>query len=112
MIPMGLSVCPAAIVAAPVEIVWGLLDNPERLDEWADGRVERVEPEGPTTPGQKFYIKTSAFGKSWHVAFAVEEVIPDEHILQMNVALPLGMTLHERLMCTPIDATSCRVQYG
>ncbi len=109
---MGLSVCPIAIVAAPVETVWALLDNPTRLDEWVDGRIEWIVPEGPTTPGQKFCIKSNALGRSWRVIFTVKEVILDRHTLQMDVVLPLGMALQERLICTHIDATSCRVQYG
>jgi hypothetical protein len=35
---MGLSVCPAAIVAVPIEVVWDLL-RPARLSEWADGNA-------------------------------------------------------------------------
>jgi hypothetical protein len=48
---MGLTVCPAAMVAAPVEVVWGNLVQGERYFEWADVQVERSEPEGPTTVG-------------------------------------------------------------
>jgi hypothetical protein len=33
---MGLTVCPAAVVAAPVEVVWGNLVQWERYSEWAD----------------------------------------------------------------------------
>jgi len=46
---MGLSVCPSAIVAAPVETVWSLLDPLSQLDKWADGEVISIEPEGPAT---------------------------------------------------------------
>jgi hypothetical protein len=50
---MGLSVCPAAIVAAPVGVVWANLVQWERYFEWADVQVERREPEGPATVGAK-----------------------------------------------------------
>jgi hypothetical protein len=109
---MSLSVCPMATVAAPVETVWSLLDNPMKFNEWADGKVEWVRPEGPMTPGQKFCVKSDALGKSWRVVFTVENVNSDKHILQTNVEFPFGMKLHERVACTPIDAVSCRVQYG
>ncbi len=109
---MSLTVCPAAIIAAPIETVWELLDNPVRFDEWADGKVQWVEPEGPMTQGQRFGIESRAFGRSWSALFTVKEVNRDKHILQTDVTFPLGMALHERIMCTPIDATSCRVQYG
>ena len=109
---MSVTVCPVAIVAAPVETVWELLANPAQFDEWADGKIQWIEPEGPTTPDQRFCIKSRALGRSWSALFTVKEVNQDKHVLQMDVAFPLGMALHQRLMCTPIDATSCRVQYG
>ncbi len=109
---MSLTVCPAAIVLAPVELVWELLDNPRQLDQWAGGKVQWVESEGPMTPGQRFSVKSKALGRSWDALFTVKEVDRDKHVLQMNVAFPLGMTLHQRLMTTPINATSCRLQYG
>ena len=51
---MGLTVCPAAVVAAPVEVIWGNLVQWERYCEWfsANVQVERSEPEGPATVGQ------------------------------------------------------------
>lgn len=109
---MSLNACPAAVIAAPVETVWELLAHPVRFSEWANATVEHFEPESPTTRGQKVYLRSRALGLSWQVVFTVEEVIPDKHTLQFTVELPLGMVLHQRTMCTPIDATSCRVQYG
>ena len=49
---MGLRVCPTAVVATPVEVVWANLVQWERYFGWADVHAERVEPEGPATPGQ------------------------------------------------------------
>lgn len=109
---MGLSVCPAAIVAAPVETVWSLIDNPVQFNEWADGKIEWIKPEGPAIPGQQFGITSKAFGRSWRAVFTVKEVNADKHILQADVTFPLSMKMHNRIACTPIDATSCRVQYG
>lgn len=37
---MGLSACPAAVVATPVEIVWEFLAHPARYAEWIDGQVD------------------------------------------------------------------------
>jgi ligand-binding SRPBCC domain-containing protein len=109
---MALNVCPAAIVAAPVETLWSLLDNPVQFNEWTDGKVEWVKPEGPMIPGQQFGITSKALGRSWRAVFTVKAVDSDRHVLQTDVAFPLGMSLHERVTCTPINATSCRVQYG
>jgi hypothetical protein len=108
---MGLSVCPAAIVAAPIEVVWDLL-RPARLSEWADGNVEPPVPQGPAQVGQRFDVTSKAFGHTWRTHFRVEKVDTERHQLAMLVLLPFGMQLHEHLSCTRIDATSCRVQYG
>ena len=109
---MGLSICPAATVAAPIEDVWELLSQPTRYDEWWDAHTERIVPEGPATPGQVVYAKTREFGRDWHVSFVVKEVNPDRHQIALDMTLPLGIVNHETISCTPIDATSCRVQYG
>jgi len=59
---MGLTVCPAAVVAVPVEVVWGNLVQWERWPKWRnDVQVERSEPEGPATVGQTIYFAE----KSW-----------------------------------------------
>ena len=73
---MGLTVCPAAVVAAPVEVVWGNLVQWERYFEWADVWVERREPEGPASVGQTIYFARKAFGRILHFIFKVEEVNP------------------------------------
>ena len=110
---MGLTVCPAAVVAAPVEVVWGNLVQWERYPEWADVQVERSEPEGPATVGQTIYFTGKAFGRTWHFIFKVEEVNPERHQLGLHAFFPLGLPEEKpHVACYPIDATTCRVQYG
>jgi len=111
-IAMGLNVCPAAVVKAPVEVVWSFLANPAKFNEWVDGRVEHMEPEGPAVVGQKIKVTAPAFGRRWDAFFTVEKVDPEKHQLGMYVKFPLGMQLQEHVSCTAIDATSCNVQYG
>ena len=108
---MSLTVCPAAIVAAPIEVVWNLL-QPSHLSEWADGKVEPPIPQGPAAVGQTFRVTSKAFGRSWQANFTVEKVNPEKHQLEMLVLFPFSMQLHEHLSCTRIDESSCRVQYG
>jgi hypothetical protein len=48
---IGISACPAALVAAPVEDVWELLSQPARYDDWSDAHLERAIPEGPVVEG-------------------------------------------------------------
>ncbi|HLH62261.1 MAG TPA: SRPBCC family protein [Ktedonobacteraceae bacterium] len=109
---MVVSVCPVDTVAAPVEDVWEMLNRPARYGEWWDARVERVEPEGPATPGQHIYMTSPALGKRWDVRFVVKMVNPNRHQIQFDVTLPLGIVDHVTITCTPIDGRSCRVRYG
>lgn len=108
---MGLSVCPAANVVAPAEMVWALLASAARWDEWVDGRVERAEP-GPLAAGQEITVLSRALGRTWRAAFMVEEVDAARGVLAMRVAFPLEMTLRERVSVRPLDGATCRVEYG
>jgi hypothetical protein len=111
---MSLTVCPAAVIAAPVEVVWGNLAQWERYSEWfsADVQVERSEPEGPATVGQTIYFAGKTFVRTLHFIFKVEEVNPERHQLGLHAFFPLGLQMKPHISCTPIDATTCRVQYG
>jgi hypothetical protein len=109
---MGFTVCPVAVVAAPVEVVWENLTRWERYAEWADVQVERVEPEGPPAVGQTISFTGKALGRTWHFLFKVEEVNPERHQLGLHVVFPFGLQEKPHIACDPIDATSCRVQYG
>jgi hypothetical protein len=109
---MALTVCPAAIVAAPVEVVWENLVQWERYAGWADVHVERCEPEGPATAGQTVYFSGKAIGRTWHFTFKVEDVNPARHQLDLHVFFPFGLQEKPHIACEPIDAATCRVQYG
>ncbi len=109
---MGLTVCPAAVVAAPVEVVWKNLVQWERWPKWRnDIQVERIEPEGPATVGQTISFAGKAFGRTLHISFKVEEVNPERYQLGLHAFSPFGLQGKAHIACTPIDATTCRVQY-
>ena len=111
---MGLSLCPAAIVAAPIEVVWRNLVEWERYLEWADVQVIRREPEGPAAVGQTVTFGGKVFGLTLpgRFTFKVEAVDPERHQVGAHAFFPLGLQEKAHIVCTPIDATSCRVQYG
>jgi len=111
---MGFTVCPAAVVAAPVEVVWENLIHWERYSEWFDRslKVERLEPDGPATVGQTISFAGKAFGRTLHFIFKVEEVNPERHQFGVHAFFPLGLQEKAHISCNPIDATTCRVQYG
>ena len=109
---MGLTVCPAAVVAAPVEVVWRNLVQWERYSEWAEVQAERTEPEGPATVGQTIYFRGNGLGRLLRFMFKVEEVNPERHQIRAHAFFPLGLQEIPHITCTPIDATSCRVHYA
>jgi len=109
---MGFTLCPAAVVAAPVESVWELLSEPTLYDVWWDACSERIVPEGKASPGQMLYAKTSGLGRKWDVTLRVEMVNPEKHQIQLHVTLPLGTVNETIITCTAIDTASCRVQFG
>jgi hypothetical protein len=109
---MSLTVCPAAIVAAPVEVVWENLAQPARYSEWADAHVEGTEPEGPATAGQTVHLTSKRLGRVWQILFKIEEVNPEKHQISLHSLFPLGLQMKPHISCAPIDAITCRVQYG
>src|SRR5690242_11543912 len=109
---MGLTVCPVAVVAAPVEVVWENLVHWERYAEWADVQVERVEPDGLASVGQTISFGGNALGRTWRFVFKVEAVDAERHQLGLHVVFPFGLQEKPHIACDPIDATPCRVQYG
>ncbi len=109
---MVVSVCPVANVAASVEVVWELLAQSSNYDRWWDAHLVRSVPEGPATLGQINYATTREFGKQWDVTFVVKSIQPAKHQIQLDVTLPFGIIDHATFTCTPLDAVSCRVQFG
>jgi hypothetical protein len=109
---MGLSVCPAAIVAAPVELVWANLVQWERYYDWADVQVASLEPDGPATVGQTIICGGKLLGRTLHFTFMVDAVKPEKHQIGLRVFFPIGLQEKSTITCTPVDAANCHVQYG
>lgn len=108
---MGLTLCPVAVIDAPVENVWELLTEPTLRDEWWDARTARVAPQGTATPGQVIYLKTLPWGRRWEATLRIERLDPDKHQIQWTLH-GFGVTNQQTTTCTAIDDSSCRVQYG
>lgn len=109
---MGLTVCPAAVVAAPVELVWENLVLWERYADWADVQAERLDPEGPAAVGQTVYFTGKAFGRTARFHFKVEALEPEKRQIGLHAFFPFGIQEKTHVTCAPIDAVTCRVQYG
>ncbi len=108
---MGINVCPAAVVEAPVESVWEILADTTLYEDWWEARAERIVPEGKAVPGQMIYLATSGLGRKWVMMLRIERVNPEKHQIQFHGELLGGISLNT-ITCTAIDAASCRVQYG
>jgi hypothetical protein len=109
---MGLTVCPVAVIAAPVELVWSNLVQWERYYDWADVWVERSEPEGPATVGQTIHFAGKVFFRTMRFTFKIEEVNAERYQLGLHAFFPLRLEEKTHITCPPIDAPTCRVQYG
>lgn len=109
---MSLTVCPADTVAAPVEVIWEILTKPAYYSAWADAQLQQIDPEGSATVGQIVRFTSKALGIKWPVVFTVEKVNAERHQLGLYAVFPLGLKMRPHISCTPIDATTSRVQYG
>lgn len=109
---MGFTVCPAAVIAAPVQVVWANLVHWERYADWADVWIERLEPAGLITVGQIVYFMGKALGRTLRLRFTVDAINPERYQLDVHAFFPFGLQEKTHVACTPIDATSCHVQYG
>jgi hypothetical protein len=100
------------VVQAPAERVWELLMNPFGYGEFWDLTIERLEPSGPATTGQKFVGVTRGLCREWEIVGEVVEVDVERRQIHFRTMLPLGLVGDNRISCTPIDAKSCVLRYG
>jgi hypothetical protein len=107
-----LSVCPSAIVNAPVEKVWQVLANTSAYDAWWDARTERLDPPGPAVPGQTIYASSAGLGRRWALALQIEMVDTVKHQLRFNSSMPLGIHMTNHISCTRVSEATTRVQFG
>jgi ligand-binding SRPBCC domain-containing protein len=109
---MSISVCPIAVVQAPAELVWSMLSEPASFAVWWDAETLTIAPEGPAQPGQTITAQTRALGLKWPVRITVNAVDAAQRAIDLTTRLPLGITVHNHLTCTPVDGSSCRVSFG
>lgn len=107
-----LSVCPSAVVEAPVERVWELLTRPEGFDLWVDAVVVAAEPEGPVRPGSRLHLVTRALGWRFAVTIEVREVDAERRRLRFLVELPFGMMNDEVVTMADSGDGGTLVRFG
>jgi hypothetical protein len=108
---MSFASCPTAEVQAPVEVVWNLLTEPAGWGDVFDVRIERVDPPGPATVGQRIEGESGPRLLHLKLAFQFMGIDVEKHRLMLDVTLPFGITVQEDLCCAAIDVDRCRVDY-
>jgi hypothetical protein len=107
-----LSVCPVEDIAAPLDKVWSLLVDPDKLDLWWDAKLQRVRPVGTMVPSQLIDAAPQGFFNKFHIGLAVRDVNHAQHRLSLVASLLLGITDHVTISCMSLGESRCRVSFG
>ena len=97
---MVVNICPAAVTKTPPDKVWEVVEATDRLGEWTDAAVVRVEPSGPAQPGQVVWMGGPALGRNWLFSIDVRDVDPQHRWIDLVVHLPFGIENYEHLTLT------------
>ena len=109
---MSISVCPVAIVNAPVKRVWKFLSEPANYALWWDAHTLSIIPEGHAQAGQKIHAQTVEFGMKWDVNLFVDTVDEAKHQIDLITRLPFGITVHNHISCIAVDHATCQISFG
>jgi polyketide cyclase/dehydrase/lipid transport protein len=106
------NVCPAAVTRASPERVWEVVTDTERLGDWADATVVKVEPPGPAQPGQVVSLTSRGFGRVWPVTIEVGNMDAGHRWIDFLARLPLGIDNHEHLTLTATPEGGTLVRFN
>jgi hypothetical protein len=109
---MSFNTCPVATVDAPIDQVWSLLANPVQYARWWDAQTRSIVPDGPAQPDQQIFAQTSALGIHLDVHLTVLAVASEKRQLDLLTRLPFGISVHNHITCTRLDAQHTRVTFG
>jgi uncharacterized protein YndB with AHSA1/START domain len=99
-------VCPSDVLLAPAEHIWHVLTDPRKLARWT-GTTLVAGPARPMSAGDHLVLRAGVF----RITLDVLGVRPPRQLV-LDVGLPFGVTNHEQIQITPIDAHSSRVTFN
>jgi uncharacterized protein YndB with AHSA1/START domain len=98
-----MEVCATDVLLVPAERIWHLFTDPRKLAQWTGTKL--VEgPAGPMSAGDHLVFRAGGL----RITLGVLDMRPPRDLM-LDVDLPFGVTNHERIQITPIDAHSSRV---
>jgi uncharacterized protein YndB with AHSA1/START domain len=106
------SVCPMAVVEAPVERLWDLVTSPKEFDAWADATLVSAQPPGRARAGQRLGLVTRSLGRTFRVDISVLEVDAERRRLHLLIQLPLGLVNDETITMAPAEEGRTIVRFG
>jgi uncharacterized protein YndB with AHSA1/START domain len=109
---MSVSVCPIAVVNAPINHVWEFLSEPKNFALWWEAQTQRIVPEGRAHTGQKIHAKLVGFGKSRDMTVTVNAADESKHQIDLTTQLPFGITVYSHITCTPVQGGTTQVSFG
>ena len=101
-----MEVCPTEVILAPAERIWQLLTDSRKLAQWTGTKLV----EGPAcamSAGDRLVLGAGPL----RITLDVLDMRPPRE-LTLYAVLTFGVTNHEQIQITPIDAHSSRVTYN
>lgn len=101
-----MEVCPTDVLLAPADRIWRLLTDPRKLAQWT-GTTLVEGTASPMSTGDHLVFRAGVL----RITFDVLDMRPPRELM-IDVGLPFGVTNHEQIQITPIDAHSSRVTFN
>lgn len=101
-----MEVCPTDVLLASAERIWYLLTDPRTLAQWTGTKLVGSFV-SPMSAGDHLVLRAGVL----HITFDVLDMRPPRE-LTFDVGFPFGVTSHEQIQITPINAHSTRVTFN
>jgi hypothetical protein len=105
---MSASVCPIAIINAPIENVWPFLSEPANYPSWWDVPTCSTVPEGPAQAGQIIHAKA----RGLTIKVIVNSIDESKGQIHLTTMFPFGITVYNHIPGSPLGDRTCQVSFG